>query len=67
MCVTARHVPVKVTAEEYLPALGSQLSLHFIASLHADGQSVSAIKVVNLKTKDLYMAVTHTHTPFYRP
>lgn len=59
------HVPIRVTTSDYLPALGSQLSLRFVVSLNIDGQPVSTMKVVNLKTKDLTMAVTHTHTSFY--
>lgn len=54
------HVPIRVTTSDYLPSLGSQLSLRFVVSLNIDGQPVSAMKVVNLKTKDLTMAVTHT-------
>ncbi|XP_010750273.2 coagulation factor XIII A chain [Larimichthys crocea] len=52
------RVMLKVTAQEYLPHLGSQLSLHFIVTGQADDQSVSAINVTNLETPRLTVTVS---------
>uniref|UniRef100_H3CJT8 protein-glutamine gamma-glutamyltransferase n=1 Tax=Tetraodon nigroviridis TaxID=99883 RepID=H3CJT8_TETNG len=55
---TVEHVKVMVPAHEYMPVLGSQLSLRFIVSLDADSQSAAAMKVVNLKTKNLDITIS---------
>ncbi|XP_060921117.1 coagulation factor XIII A chain-like [Labrus mixtus] len=52
------RVMLKVTAEEYLPHLGNQLSLHFVVTGQADEQSLTAIKVVDLQTPELTMEVS---------
>ncbi|XP_071340472.1 coagulation factor XIII A chain-like [Trachinotus anak] len=52
------RVILKVTAQEYMPQLGSQLCLHFIVTGQADDQSVSAIKVIDLQTSSLTMTVS---------
>ncbi|KAM9337122.1 coagulation factor XIII A chain-like [Symphorus nematophorus] len=52
------RVMLKVSAQEYLPHLGSQLCLHFIVTGQADDQSVTAIKVVNLQTPQLTMQLS---------
>lgn len=53
---------LKITAEEYLLHLGYQLSLKFTVTGVADGQSVTAMKGVDLQTPQLSMTVKHTHT-----
>lgn len=52
------RVLIKITAQEYLPHLGSQLSLHFVVTGQVDDQSVAAIKVVDLQTPTLTMTVS---------
>ncbi|XP_068160153.1 coagulation factor XIII A chain-like [Antennarius striatus] len=52
------RVPFTVTPGEYLPQLGSQLALQFVVTGQADGQSVSAIQVVELMCPELAMTVT---------
>ncbi|KAM6971579.1 coagulation factor XIII A chain-like [Tautogolabrus adspersus] len=52
------RVMLKVTAEEYMPHLGNQLSLHFVVTGQADEQSLTAIKVMELQTPDLTMTVS---------
>lgn len=65
VCVTVEHVKIKVKADDYMPFLGSQLSLRFILNIDSGDLSVTTMKVVNLKTKDLNLRVTHTQTSFY--
>eukprot|EP00066_Takifugu_rubripes_P028254 XP_011617520.1 PREDICTED: coagulation factor XIII A chain [Takifugu rubripes] len=62
------HVRLTVMADDYMPFLGSQLSLRFILSIESEDQSMSTMKVVNLKTKDLNLRCeqwlqTHTTSP----
>ncbi|XP_056869457.1 coagulation factor XIII A chain-like [Takifugu flavidus] len=52
------HVRLTVKADDYMPFLGSQLSLRFILSIESEDQSVSTMKVVNLKTKDLSLRLS---------
>ncbi|XP_070842267.1 coagulation factor XIII A chain-like [Chaetodon trifascialis] len=52
------RVVLNVTAQEYMPHLGSQLCLHFVVTGQADDQSVTAIKVVDLQTPGLTMTVS---------
>uniref|UniRef100_UPI0037E931ED coagulation factor XIII A chain-like isoform X1 n=2 Tax=Semicossyphus pulcher TaxID=241346 RepID=UPI0037E931ED len=52
------RVMLKVTAQEYLPHLGSQLCLHFVVTGQADDQSLTAIKVLYLQTPGLTMTVS---------
>ncbi|XP_044032118.1 coagulation factor XIII A chain-like [Siniperca chuatsi] len=52
------RVMLKITAEEYLPNLGSQLSLNFVVTGQADDQSVTAIKVIDLQAPVLTMTVS---------
>ncbi|XP_041816920.1 coagulation factor XIII A chain-like [Chelmon rostratus] len=52
------RVMLKVTGQEYLPHLGSQLCLHFVVTGQADGDSLTAIKVVDLQTPGLTMTVS---------
>ncbi|CAJ1081527.1 coagulation factor XIII A chain-like [Xyrichtys novacula] len=52
------RVALKVTAEEYLPHLGSQLCLNFVVTAQADEQSLTAIKVIELLTTTLGMTVS---------
>ncbi|XP_020511688.1 coagulation factor XIII A chain-like [Labrus bergylta] len=47
------RVMLKVTTEEYLPHLGTQVSLRFVVTGQADEQSLTAIKVVELQTPHL--------------
>ncbi|XP_078147647.1 coagulation factor XIII A chain-like [Centroberyx gerrardi] len=54
----SERVVVRITPQEYLPQLGSQLSLHFVVTGQALDQSVSAIKVVNLQTPPLHLMVS---------
>uniref|UniRef100_A0A3Q3XGQ2 protein-glutamine gamma-glutamyltransferase n=1 Tax=Mola mola TaxID=94237 RepID=A0A3Q3XGQ2_MOLML len=43
---------------QYMPHLGSQPSLHFMVTGETDTHSLSCMKVVNLKTPELTMAVS---------
>ncbi|GAA6231224.1 coagulation factor XIII A chain [Lates japonicus] len=52
------RVMLKITAQEYMPHLGSQLCLHFVVTGQADDQSVTAIKVVDLVTPKLTLEVS---------
>uniref|UniRef100_A0A667YVR0 protein-glutamine gamma-glutamyltransferase n=1 Tax=Myripristis murdjan TaxID=586833 RepID=A0A667YVR0_9TELE len=52
------NVTLRITAQEYMPHLGSQLSLHFILTGQADDQSLSAIEVVNLETPPLMLRLS---------
>ncbi|KAI9513928.1 hypothetical protein NQZ68_038330 [Dissostichus eleginoides] len=49
---------VTVAAEEYAPFLGSQLCLYFMVTGQSDGQSVTAMKLVDLKTPKLTLMVS---------
>ncbi|XP_033989112.1 LOW QUALITY PROTEIN: coagulation factor XIII A chain-like [Trematomus bernacchii] len=49
---------VTVAAEEYIPFLGSQLALYFMVTGQSDGQSVTTMKLVNLKTPELTLMVS---------
>ncbi|XP_068616197.1 coagulation factor XIII A chain-like [Brachionichthys hirsutus] len=52
------RVPLTITADEYLPHLGSQVSMQLVVTGHTDGQSVSAIKVVELLCPELTLTVS---------
>ncbi|XP_070709475.1 coagulation factor XIII A chain-like [Pempheris klunzingeri] len=59
--VPASHterVMLKIKAQEYMPHLGSQLTLHFIVTGQAEEQSVTAIEVIDLETPTLTMTVS---------
>ncbi|XP_053268928.1 coagulation factor XIII A chain [Pleuronectes platessa] len=51
------RVQMNIAAQEYMPHIGSQLSLRFVVTGQADDQSVSAIKVVELMTPKLTLEV----------
>ncbi|KAJ4923951.1 hypothetical protein JOQ06_028206, partial [Pogonophryne albipinna] len=51
---------VTVAAEEYTPFLGVQLSLYFMVTGQSDSQSVTAMKLVDLKTPELTLMVSGT-------
>ncbi|XP_035538356.1 coagulation factor XIII A chain-like [Morone saxatilis] len=51
------RVKFKIPAQEYMPYLGSQLSLQFIVTGKADDQSVSVIKVIKMQTPSLTLTV----------
>ncbi|KAK9527400.1 hypothetical protein VZT92_013967 [Zoarces viviparus] len=48
---------LRIPAEEYFPHLGSQVSLRFILTGQTDNQSVTGMKVLNLKTPSLNVSV----------
>ncbi|XP_051241809.1 coagulation factor XIII A chain-like [Dicentrarchus labrax] len=52
------RVMFRIPAQEYMPHLGSQLSLQFIVTGQADDQSVSAIKVIEMQTPSLTLMVS---------
>nr|XP_019963421.1 PREDICTED: coagulation factor XIII A chain-like [Paralichthys olivaceus] len=52
------RVPMNISHQEYMPHLGSQLCIHFVLTGQADDQSLSVIKVVDLLTPKLSMAVS---------
>lgn len=56
---------LKITAQEYMPHLGSQLCLHFVVTGQADDQSVTAIKVIDLVTPKLTLEV-RPHTDSHK-
>ncbi|KAK5897681.1 hypothetical protein CgunFtcFv8_015163 [Champsocephalus gunnari] len=49
---------VIVPAEEYTPYLGAQLSLYFMVTGQSEGQSVTAMKLVDLKTPALTLTAS---------
>ncbi|XP_062235158.1 coagulation factor XIII A chain-like isoform X2 [Platichthys flesus] len=51
------RVQMNIAAQDYMPHIGSQLSLRFVVTGQADDQSVSAIKVVHLMTPKLSVEV----------
>lgn len=57
LCVSAEQVRLKISAEEYMPRLGAQLSMKFVVTGQADVQPLTAIKVVDLNTPKLTMTV----------
>uniref|UniRef100_A0A8C9YMV6 Transglutaminase-like domain-containing protein n=1 Tax=Sander lucioperca TaxID=283035 RepID=A0A8C9YMV6_SANLU len=48
---------VKLTANEYMPYLGTQICLHFIVTGQIEDESVTAIKVLELKIPTLTVTV----------
>ncbi|XP_045927854.1 coagulation factor XIII A chain-like [Micropterus dolomieu] len=52
------RVNLKITAQEYLPELGSQLTLKFVVTGQSDDQSVNTVKMINLQTPTLNITVS---------
>lgn len=68
VCVAANRVNLNITAQEYLPELGSQLTLKFVVTGQSDDQSVNTVKMINLQTPTLNITVKHKHTcALYNP
>ncbi|XP_032362923.1 protein-glutamine gamma-glutamyltransferase 5-like [Etheostoma spectabile] len=49
---------VTITADEYMPLLGTQRSLHFIVTGQAEDEAVTAIKVLMLQIPTLTMTLS---------
>nr|XP_046226724.1 coagulation factor XIII A chain-like [Scatophagus argus] len=52
------RIALRITAQEYLPHLGSQLDIQFVVTGQADDQSVTALKVIDLQTPQLTMMLS---------
>uniref|UniRef100_A0A3Q3KL59 protein-glutamine gamma-glutamyltransferase n=1 Tax=Monopterus albus TaxID=43700 RepID=A0A3Q3KL59_MONAL len=63
VCVAAESVKFRITAVEYMPQLGSQLSIQFTVTGEYSGQLVNAMKVVELQTPALTVKVKYTGKP----
>lgn len=61
LCVSVEQVMLKISAEEYMPRLGAQLSMKFVVTGQADVQSITAMKVIDLNTPKLTMTVKRTN------
>uniref|UniRef100_A0A672FMX0 protein-glutamine gamma-glutamyltransferase n=1 Tax=Salarias fasciatus TaxID=181472 RepID=A0A672FMX0_SALFA len=56
-CAAEKKVPLTVSAQEYMPRLSSQLSLHVVVTAQFGGQSVADSKVIELMTPKLLITV----------